>query len=528
MSVAYKKPTRARLAALIAVAVLLVVIAGLWLASRAYRPAVLKERMEALLSDQLESEVTLDSLEGRFFPRVSLTGGGLVVRHKGRTDVPPLLTIEHFEIHASVRELLSHPRHVSEVRLRGLQVHIPPGDDHDNGDHKSADSADNDKEDKEDPLHEVIIDRFEAPDTVLTLIPRNPAKQPKVFAIHHLVMEKVGRGYAIPYIAVLTNPKPEGQIETSGTFGPWNIAHPASTPVSGRYVFANADLNTIDGLSGILSSEGTFDGPLNLIHVRGTTDTPKFQVDAGGQPVPLKTSFTAVVDGSNGDTILENVDASFLNTRLVAKGAVVGLEGVHGRQVEVNVRAEKARIEDLLLLAVDSAKPILRGAAQFEAKLVVPPRQAKVLDKMSLRGAFGLTQGRFADPSVQAKITGLSRHGQGKNNDEPVADVMSNIRGRFVMENAVAAFSELRFGVPGAAVDLAGRYGLRSQEMDFHGHLVLDATVSQAAGGGVKSFFLKAVDPFFKKGTKGTVLPIKITGNRKDPKFGLELFKKKK
>ena len=55
---------------------------------------------------------------------------------------------------------------------------------------------------------------------------------------------------------------------------------------------------------------------------------------------------------------------------------------------------------------------------------------------------------------------------------------------------------------------------------------MMDATISQAAGGGMKSFFLKAVDPFFRKNGKGAVVPIKITGNRKDPKFGLELFKK--
>src|ERR1700675_4851114 len=129
MSALYKKPTRARLIAGIVSLVVLVCIAGLWLAYRAYQPAVLKERMEALLSDQLESEVTVGSLAGTFFPRVSLSGGGLVVRHRGRTDVPPLLTIEHFEIRASFFELMKTPRHVSEVRLQGLNVQIPPGDD---------------------------------------------------------------------------------------------------------------------------------------------------------------------------------------------------------------------------------------------------------------------------------------------------------------------------------------------------------------------------------------------------------------
>jgi hypothetical protein len=527
VSALYKKPTRARLIAGIIGLVILVGIAGLWLAYRAYQPAVLKERMEALLSDQLESEVTVGSLAGTFFPRVSLSGGGLVVRHRGRTDVPPLLTIEHFEIRASFFELMKTPRHVSEVRLQGLNVQIPPGDDaSDAGQTPTMPGKQN--ADREDPLHEVIIDRFEAPDTVLTLIPKKPNKPPKVFTIHHLVMEKVGRGHIIPYIAVLTNPVPKGQIETSGTFGPWDILHPASTPVAGRYVFAGADLNTIDGLSGILSSEGTFDGPLNRIRVQGTTDTPKFQVDAGGQAVPLKTTFTAVVDGSDGDTILENVDGSFLDTQLTAKGAVIGLQGGRGRQVEVDVRVQKGRVEDLLKLAVDSDKPLLRGAVQFQAKLIVPPRKAKVLDKLILRGTFGLSQARFTDTSVQSKITGLSRHGQGMKNGDPLADVMSNLRGTFVFQNAVATFPELKFGVPGAVVELSGRYAIRPQDLDFHGQLVMDATLSQAAGGGLKSFFLKPIDPFFRKKGAGTVLPIKITGTRKDPKVGLELFKRSK
>jgi hypothetical protein len=77
--------------------------------------------------------------------------------------------------------------------------------------------------------------------------------------------------------------------------------------------------------------------------------------------------------------------------------------------------------------------------------------------------------------------------------------------------------------VPGATVELAGRYAMRQETLDFRGRLKLQATISQAVGG-VKGFFLKAVDPFFKKGDAGTVVPIKITGTRKNPKFGLDMF----
>jgi hypothetical protein len=49
----------------------------------------------------------------------------------------------------------------------------------------------------------------------------------------------------------------------------------------------------------------------------------------------------------------------------------------------------------------------------------------------------------------------------------------------------------------------------------------MQARLSQTTTG-FKSFLLKAVDPFFRKNGK-TVLPIKISGTREHPQFGLDL-----
>ena len=416
-----------------------------------------------------------------------------MIRQKGRTDVPPLISIAEFEIHGSLRDLMRQPRHVSEVRLRGLEVKISPGPD--------DDEATRTRKGRQRPrsrqmladLQRIIIDRFEAPDTVINLIPRKAGKQPKEFTVHHLVMDSLGINQTIPYMATLTNPMPKGEIETSGTFGPWNVAHPARTPVSGKYVFANANLDTIHGLAGVLSSTGEFHGPLDRIEIEGTTDSPNFQMDVGGQPVPLKTRFTAVVDGSDGDTYLQKVDASFLQTSMTAHGAVIGLEGVPGRRIEVNVDMQNGRIEDLLRLAVQSEKPILLGPARLQAKLVIPPEKKKVIDKMQLRGEFVLSKAKFTDAGVQTKLTGLSRRGQGLNKDEEIGDVLSNLRGRFAMENAVIQFSSLTFSVPGAAVELAGRYGLRDELIDFKGKLKMQATLSQVARRGRQRFLPEGI-----------------------------------
>jgi hypothetical protein len=75
--------------------------------------------------------------------------------------------------------------------------------------------------------------------------------------------------------------------------------------------------------------------------------------------------------------------------------------------------------------------------------------------------------------------------------------------------------------VAGASLSMAGKYSLDSGELDFHGKLRVDAKLSQMVTG-TKSFFLKAVDPFFRKNGV-TEIPIKITGTKDAPKYELDL-----
>jgi hypothetical protein len=52
----------------------------------------------------------------------------------------------------------------------------------------------------------------------------------------------------------------------------------------------------------------------------------------------------------------------------------------------------------------------------------------------------------------------------------------------------------------------------------------MKASVSKAVGG-FKSIFLKPFDRLFRRDGYGAVLPIKITGPREKPEFGLEIRK---
>ncbi|HME09580.1 MAG TPA: hypothetical protein VKG25_21155, partial [Bryobacteraceae bacterium] len=75
------------------------------------------------------------------------------------------------------------------------------------------------------------------------------------------------------------------------------------------------------------------------------------------------------------------------------------------------------------------------------------------------------------------------------------------------------------FAVPGALIALDGVYGLRDEAVNFEGTAQMDAKLSEMTNG-KKRLFLKIVDPFFRKDGK-TVIPIRITGTRSQPSFGL-------
>jgi hypothetical protein len=338
-------------------------------------------------------------------------------------------------------------------------------------------------------------------------------------------MNNFGFDRPAAFHALLTNPKPRGYIHCDGQFGPWRADDPSETAVSANYTFFNADLGTIKGLRGILSSTGTFSGPLDYLQVEGSTDTPNFGLRTSGHPMALHTDFTAIVDGTNGDTVLTKVTARFLHTTLVTHGEVVDVyPKVKGRTIALDADSNDARIEDLLALAVKSDRPVMTGSAELKTKILIPERNEDLVDRLQLDGRFGLGEVHFTNSSVQGKVDSLSRRGQGKPKAEDIFDETSDLTGRFKMANGAINFSDLSFGVEGALIALSGSYDLDGGQLDFRGKLRLQARLSQTTTGW-KSVVLKPFDHFFEK-NGGTEIPIKITGTRDHPAFGTDFHDK--
>jgi hypothetical protein len=513
----------------VSILILLIVIACLWF--RSHFSPILRGRATEALSDRFDSEVEIRDFHASIF-NLKIEGGGLAVYYHRRHDVPPLITVDKFSGEASLMGLLRQPLHITNVQVEGLTIQIPPHTDKkevpdnpgkdDSPPAQLASDEDDGTPDPQSPASRLIIDELICSKAQLITLPSTPGKEPKVWDIHDVVMHGLGLGHAATFHATLTNGLPPGEIHTDGEFGPWARNDPAATPVKGDYKFRDADLSVFRGISGILASDGNYDGPLNKLHVSGTADVPDFSISIAGHKVHLTTQFDATVDGSNGNTLLHPVVAQFLRSSLTANGAVARVEANKGKEIDLNVVLNNARLEDLMALGV-KGKPPMTGAVTLKTKFKLPSGKGEntdIVDRLVLDGQFGISQGQFADLKIQEKVRSLSRHGEGRPNYENAGSDVTQLQGRFLLRSTVLSFRELAFGVDGANVQLHGTYGLRSEDLDFHGKLRLDAKLSQMTTG-VKSVLLKAFDPFFRK--KGaTQLPIKITGKRDHPSFGLD------
>ena len=484
---------------------------------------ILKGRVIETLSTRFKSRVELDQLQVSVLRGLEVSGDGLRifppddVVAAGATK--PLISLAHFSFHAPLHGLFLKPMHVGTVHVRGMSIHIPPREM---------------RQQSQQPKRKmgkikIVVDEIVVDDSKLVIETAKPNKDPKDFELKQIVMHDVGPNSPWHYDATLVNAIPKGDIHAVGTFGPWNVESPGDSTVTGDYAFDHADLGTIKGIGGMLSSVGTFKGQLNRIEVNGTTETPDFSIDTANHAMPLHTKFHAIVDGTSGDTYLQPVEAKLGGTEFSCSGAIVNVKG-KGHIIDLDVNVPDGRIQDFLHLAVKTEPAVLTGRVGMKAKLHIRPGKESVSRKLGLQGGFTLRQIHFTNPEVEDKVDMLSLRAQGdpKAAKPGAEDVRSQMRGKFVMADGRLHLSSLLYTLPGGTVRLSGVYSLDGKEFEFTGKVRTEAKLSQMVASRWKSLLLKPIDPFFSKHGAGAEIPVKVTGTKGAPKFGLDLGHKDK
>ncbi|MGH9329760.1 MAG: hypothetical protein ACRD09_04900 [Vicinamibacterales bacterium] len=475
--------------------------------------------METFLTERLDSEVEMREFGAHPLPTLSVDGAGLVL--KRYDDAAPFIEIDTFEVHAGPFGLFRQPRRIRSVKLTGVGIHVGPGRGATNRTDKN--DTNNDADEAGWKSHPAVITELIAENARLEIVPKNPAKPPRVYDIHRLVLADASLEGPTRFEATLSIPTPPGDVKAHGRIGRWIRRDPGRTRVKGEYAFKDANLGVFRGIAGILSSTGQFTGPLERLEVRGRTETPKFTLTSAGNPVPLTTEFEAVVDGTSGDTILTRVRAVLGNSHIATSGRVIRAREVKGRLIKLDVNVDRARLEDLLRLAVRGARPPMSGAVRARARMELRPGEADVIDRLRLDGNFQLASARFSDFDVQKAVATLSHRGRGINANEappPGDSVVSNVSGVFSLAAGRMRFSKLTFSVPGARLRLSGDFHLRSEALNFEGFLVTEASLSEMTTGW-KSVLARLGDLWLRRDGE-TVIPIRISGQKDKPAFGLD------
>jgi hypothetical protein len=511
----------------------------------------LRARIVGALEDHFHSRVELDSFHISLAKGLWAEGKGLRIWPPSQVEgitVPgpgePLIRLDEFRFRAPLRYEPGKPIHIPLVELKGLSIHLPPRT------HFGHPAAGAVKPNGSRVRFE--LDQLECTGARLVLGTSKPGKLPLDFAIAHFKLTNIASGGSIHpededqslgapgmgFDAELTNPRPVGTIHSTGRFGPWYVADPGESPITGDYRFDHADLAIFKGIAGILTSTGHYQGTLRDIIADGEADVPDFRLTKFGNAMPLNTHFHARVDGTNGDTWLEPVDATLGRSHFTAQGQIVRVPSSEipgapslGHDIALKVNVDRARIEDFMRLASppQRATPLLTGAVAVRANLHVPPGAAPVHERMTLSGTFDLDQARFASAKIQDRIEELSLRGLGRPGDVKTTDsvnMRSRMEGTFRMAGGVVTLPALKYTVPGAVIQLKGTYGIEGGALNFEGVARMEATVSKMVGGW-KGLLLKPADRFFKKDGAGAEVPIHIEGTRENPKFGIDFDRMK-
>jgi len=390
----------------IAAIFLLVLVLGVTAVEVALHRAepILRARVIDTLSTRFDSRVELEHFHVYFFNGFQVSGSGLRL-HPNHIDMDkPLFGVDEFSFRTTWHGLLHTPMYVDKVNLRGMQIHMPPKEDRSNMPKLSGKSGSSGGGIK------IFVGEIQVDNAILVLETNKPGKIPLDFEISSLILQSVGQNQPMKFHAILTNPKPVGNIDSTGYFGPYDTSSPGDSPIRGNYNFSHADLNTIKGIGGMLSSTGNYEGTLNHIVVDGETDTPNFSIDSGNHPLPLHTKFHAIVDGTNGDTYLQPVDAQLLHSHIIAVGQVVRApQG--GHNITLDVTVSPARIEDMLTLAVKTTPPLMNGDLKLKTKFFLPPGKVSVSQKLQLKGDFQVINATFSSEKIQSRIDELSLRG---------------------------------------------------------------------------------------------------------------------
>jgi len=472
------------------------------------------------LQEAFKTNVTIQHFHRFYFPHPGCEVESLVLgRFEHSTGPQGLVTVQKMTMTGRYSDLLFRPYHFADIRLDGLHVRIPPQSGHGtSGNHPSDEDLQPSK---------VSIGLVTANGSVLEFTNEN-GDAPLRFEIHKLRVQSISAGKPMSYQVNMSMSKPSGELESTGTFGPWQSAQIGKIPLNGSVKLTGAKLDKYDGIGGTLQSAETFSGTLDQAQVIGEATVPDFHLKWPGHPIQLFSQFEVMVNALEGEARLRDVTAKLGQTTLHVQGGIIKSPRLKHRETSLDFTILRGRAEDFLWLFNSASKPPMLGNLTSSGHILVPKFGAGFLEELVLNGRFEVRDGHF-QRETQLKTNELSARAQGKkikDATEAPEVAVASLASDVTIERDVAHFSRLYFEVPGARARVQGTYDLKTHQVDLRGNLWTDASVSEDTSG-VKAILLKPVDPLFRRKHAGAMVAVVMDGDIDQPHFGTELTKKK-
>ncbi len=460
--------------------------------------------------------VTIGRFRNTYFPPGCVAEEIRFLRIK-HPDKAALLTIDKLVVRDSFLRLVLAQRRLQSVQVVGLHLMVPAREP--TGEpspvmpltHSDAGDA-------------VTIGEISADGAVVEFLASQPKQAPFRLLIKKLSLYDVGSNNPVAYKTEIENTLPPGLIRSSGKWGPWDPAHPETTPVDGSYTYENADLSKVPGISGTMTAKGQFQGTLGRIATTGQANVARFQVTGSSHAQDLRTDFDAAVDATKGDVTLNRVLATFNRTMLAVRGSVTQ------KSADLHVSsAGRARVEDVLgmFTSTNGAEP-LSGNVRLQGRIQLPAGDATFLERLAMTGTFGVDDGLFANQTTERELAKLSVSavkGDREEDRENPQTVLSDVKGEVTATKGVANFERLEFSVPGADAKVGGTFSLKNYQCNMRGVLMTKGDIADTETG-VKSVLLKVMTPLFRKKHHERMVPFKISGPYGKATVSLDLFDK--
>ncbi len=482
-----------------------------------------------LLEQAFHSRVVVRRYYRTYFPHPGFVADGVTFWRNGHNGEPPLAQVDHLHVVGTWSGLLFTPHTLYQIWLRGVRVRIvlpsarngssaeqrggEARAEMDTGRAQSQPAARPSKLTQPTPS-ELHVETIVANGATLDILQKG--KTSLHFVFETLQIHNVHAGEPLTFFTRARLPRLRAVVAANGTLGPLRPGHYAEMAVQGGFSIGGVDLSRVSSLGGNASASGHYSGRVDQIVVQGKLAIPNFHVGQA-HVERLDAAYNVTVRVPQGEVDVARAKVQLAGSTITANATIGG----NPKIARVNFATTDGNLQRLLEV-VEKDTPTVAGTASFTAQAQFGAGPEPFLKRLRLQGRAAVQDVTFVQSGTQQKVDAFSARVR-KQKTREKGTVTAAATAETTFRNGIASFREVRVTLPGAAAQLAGTFNLLNLRVNLTGKATMQRDLSNALTGW-KRWLAVPLDPFFKHGKQGAIVPIAITGTAQNPKIGQNLF----